>query len=108
MKNNNDPTYNYHQFRLFSYLSISILSVFVILELFIVLQHIEEEESANTFIANQETLLENQNYLKNITNGLQSHEFAEMSILEERKEISLNNSEKLDQVLEILEREGLR
>lgn len=73
-----------------------------ILFFFFVLQHIAIEEETEISKAKQDTVLENQNILKNITEDLQTHEFAEMKELQERTEISSNNSEKLDQVIELL------
>lgn len=91
-------------FRLFSYLSMTILSIAIFVGMFIILQHLNEESKTETTIANQKTLLENQNYLKNITEELRAHEFEEMNILKGRSDISSNNSKKLDQVLETLTR----
>lgn len=92
-------------FRLFSYLSMTILSIAIFVGMFIILQHLNEESKTETTLANQNTLLENQNYLKNITEELRAHELAEISVLEERKDISYNNSKKLDQVLDLLLRD---
>lgn len=89
-----DPSY--HHFRLFSYLAVTVLSISIIIGLFLVVQHLSEQDEANKFVANQNTLLENQMFLKNITSELQKHEFAELKELEKRTEISSNNSEKLD------------
>lgn len=100
---NNDKPYTEH-FRLFSYMSMAILSIAIIVGLFLILQHLTEEEQTQNAIANQNTLLENQNYLKNITQELRSHEFEEMNVLKERSDISFNNSKKLDQVLDLLTR----
>ena len=96
----NDMNHNY--FRLFSYLAVTVLSMSVIVGLFLIIQHIADEDNSKTFIANQETLLQNQNYLKNISNILHEHEIKEMSELEKRTEISYNNSMKLDRILDII------
>lgn len=104
MKDNPQPPPCSEHFRLFSYLSMTILSVAVIVGLFIIMQHLNEESKTETTIANQKTLLENQQYLRNLTEELRAHESEELIILEERSDISFNNSKKLDQVLETLTR----
>lgn len=70
--------------------------------MFIIFQHLSEEDKSEKTIANQNTLLENQQYLKNITSNLQTHEFEELQVLKNRQDISSNNSKKLDKILEIL------
>jgi saccharopine dehydrogenase-like NADP-dependent oxidoreductase len=89
-------------FRLFSYLAMTIVSIAIVIGAFIILQHLNEEEETNKSLANQETLIENQNYIKNLTQKLQTHEMEEMKELKQRTDVSLNNSKKLDQILELL------
>lgn len=97
---NNDPCY--HSFRLFAYLSVTVLSISIMVGFFLIFQHMTENDVVLKTFANQKTLIENQNYLKNITNTLHEHELKEISELEKRTEISLNNSKKLDQILKSL------
>lgn len=104
MSNNNNNKQCQEHFKLFSYFAMAIVTIAIMVGLFIILQHISEEEKTETTIANQETLLENQQYLKNITTELRTHEFEEMHVLKERSDISTNNSKKLDQILELLGR----
>jgi len=95
-----DPCY--HSFRLFSYLAVTVLSFSTIIGLFLILQHMNENDIVKRTFANQKTLLENQHFLKNITSELKEHEFMEMKELEKRTDISLNNSKKLDEILKSL------
>lgn len=101
MVNNNKPSCQEH-FKLFSYFAMAIVTIAIMVGLFIILQHISEESKVETTLANQETLLENQEYLRNITTELRTHEFKEMIVLKERSDISANNSKKLDQILDLL------
>ena len=93
---------SYHHFRLFSYLAVTVLSISIILGLFLVFQHLGEEAKEKRNIATQQTLLENQLFLKNITSNLQSHEFAELKEMKHRTEISEQNTKKLDKLLSYL------
>lgn len=98
-KNPSDRDPCYHSFRLFSYLAVTVLSISTMVGLFLVVQHLNEDDIVKKTFANQKTLLENQKFLKNITEILHDHEILEMTELQKRTEISLNNSKKLDKIL---------
>ncbi len=53
-------------FRLFSYLAMAIMSIAIMVGLFLIFQHIEEDTISSKTMANQDTLLENQQILKKI------------------------------------------
>jgi hypothetical protein len=101
-QNKKDKLEGYHHFRLFSYLSMMIITVAIIIGLFIIMQHLSEEEETAKSIANQETLLKNQGFLVNITEAVHNHEQDERAWMEMHRNISIANGEKLDKIIKIL------
>lgn len=95
-----------YRFKLFSYLSMTIISVAILVGLFIIFQHLNEEESAEKTIANQETLIQNQDLLKELLADAKGHEQREEGYLgnstETNVKISSSNSERLDMILDYL------
>lgn len=110
--NNNKPnkeSLSEYRFRLFSYLSVAVMSVVIILIFSTIIQHNNEDET-------REQVLQNQILIKNITStnkdigetnkillkNIEEHEMEEMVVLESHKNISKENGQKLDQILELL------
>lgn len=90
-------------FKLFSYLAMSILTIAILVGLFLILQHMREEDSNAKTIANQETLIQNQMLLKQLLSEAKTHEIREETFLGNNTKtnikISSSNSEKLDKAL---------
>lgn len=61
----------FHYFRLFSYLSMAILSASIMVSMFIIIQHLVEEQQQKDTLGRQETVIKNQKLIieasKNIT-----------------------------------------
>lgn len=89
----------FNSFRLFSYLSMAVLSIAIMVGLFLVFQHLEEEDSTARTQANQETLLENQAFLKQILEEVKN-------VLEENEEHEMKELKKMDFLLHLFNTTG--
>ena len=63
MENNNKPHECQEHFRLFSYLAMAILTIAILVGLFIIIQHLQEEASNEKTLAAQESVIKNQELL---------------------------------------------
>ena len=122
---NNSKELSYHHFRLFSYLAMSIITIAILVGVYIIIQHDQEEEAANKSIDNQKSIMENQQLLidviQNLRNNSQQsienqqllkelgedskqHEIREEGFLGNNTNTNINisqsNSERLDLLLE--------
>jgi len=93
---------NNNQFRLFAYLAVAIMSIAIIVGLFLVVQHITEDQTS-------QHVMENQMLIKNITTennkliaSINKHEMEEVNKQNTHINISESNNEKLDKLLDLL------
>lgn len=111
---------NHKEFRLFAYLSITIVSIAVFVGIIFMLQHIKEDEKTDAVLENQKLLkglvedvrhqanqsLENQDLMKQLINESRAHEDREETMLGNNTstniKISSNNTQKLDFLIEFL------
>lgn len=85
-------------------MSMAILSIAIVVGLLLILQHVNEEQSSQKTIANQETLIQNQQLLKELLADAKSHEMREEKLLGNNTSINIgiskSNSERLDILLD--------
>lgn len=97
---------DFHHFRLFSYLSMTVLSIAILVGMFVILQHFNEEEMTKDTLANQQTLIQNQQLLKQLLNDAKGHEIREEAILGNTTSTNLAtsqaNSERLEKIMKYL------
>lgn len=97
---------DFHHFRLFSYLSMTVLSIAILVGMFVILQHFNEEEITKDTLANQQTLIQNQQLLKQLLNDAKGHEIREEAILGNTTSTNLAtsqaNSERLEKIMKYL------
>lgn len=88
-----------YRFRLFSYFSMAIISIAVLVGLVFFFQHIESD-------AKQDAVIQNQQLIKQLINDSRAHEDREEKILGNNTAhntlISSNNTKKLDKILDYL------
>lgn len=122
----------FHYFRLFSYLSMAILSAAILVGMFIIIQHIIEEQQEKNSLGRQETVIKNQELIiaasKNISESqkiastilnetrrdnaaffkiledMTNNQTANFNYLaEQRMNQSVENGNKLDKIIEYLQ-----
>lgn len=101
----------FHSFRLFSYLSMTILTIAILVGMYVIFQHIEEEKTTEKTVANQETLMENQRLLflinQNQTNDINLSSITQQKLLQASDDllrdinISLANEKNILKLLDL-------
>lgn len=83
----------FHYFRLFSYLSMAILSAAILVGMFIIIQHLIEEEQQKDTLGRQESVLKNQELLlalnQNQTDSLELTLYNQKNIIKNQDLISV-------------------